>query len=80
MAMDFPRCTEAKDQQALETEWIRKLPALKNVKSLSIRHRVKQDFFDAICLLKNLENLTFWSSKAEDISALQLTTLRTKNL
>lgn len=71
MAMDFPRGTSAKERQALETEWIGILPSLKKAKSLSIRHRVKQDFFDAICQMKNLENLTFWSSKVEDITALQ---------
>jgi hypothetical protein len=68
MAMDFPQGTSTKLRKELESKWIDTLPKLKMAKLLSVRHRVKQDFFDAICKMPNLEGLTFWSSTVEDIS------------
>lgn len=70
LAMDFPQVTSPKVRQEIERAWIETLPTLKNVKSLSVRHRVKQDFFEAICKMSNLESLTFWTSTAEDISSI----------
>lgn len=67
LAMDLPGKT-LKQRQAIEDKWIQLLPLLDNVKVLSIRHRVQQDFFDAICKMKNLERLKFWTSTVEDIS------------
>jgi hypothetical protein len=70
MAMDFPKGTSLKARNEIEKKWIEQLPKLKKIKSLSIRHRVKQDFFEAICKMTNLEELTFWSSPIEDISSI----------
>jgi Leucine-rich repeat (LRR) protein len=70
MAMDLPRGTSLKARKEIETKWIDILPKLNNVKILSVRHRVTQDFFEAICEMKNLEGLTFWSSTVEDISGI----------
>ena len=67
LAMDLPGKT-LKQRQEIEDKWIQLLPLLDNVKVLSIRHRVKQDFFDAICKMKNLERLMFWTSTVEDLS------------
>lgn len=70
LAMDFPQGTSPKVRQEIERTWIDTLPKLKKVKSLSVRHRVKQEFFEAICQMPNLENLTFWTSTVEDISSI----------
>ena len=67
--MDLPG-KSAKQRQQLEEKWIEVLPTLNNVKALSVRHRVKQDFFDAICKMKNLESLMFWTSTVENISSI----------
>lgn len=70
LAMDFPQGTSQKKRKEIEQKWINTLPKLKNVKWLSVRHRVKQDFFEAICEMPNLESLTFWTSSVEDISSI----------
>ncbi|MGK2864351.1 MAG: leucine-rich repeat domain-containing protein [Chitinophagaceae bacterium] len=67
LAMDLPG-KKLKQRKELEANWIAVLPTLDNVKVLSVRHRVKQDFFEAICKMKNLERLIFWTSTVEDIS------------
>jgi Leucine-rich repeat (LRR) protein len=68
LAMDFPDGTTAKDRKTLENKWLDLLPKLDKVKSLSIRLKVSQDFFNAVCKMKNLERLHFWTSTVEDIS------------
>ncbi len=68
LAMDFPQGTSQKVRQEIENKWVDTLPKLKNVKRLSVRHRVKLDFFEAICEMPNLESLTFWTSTVEDIT------------
>jgi Leucine-rich repeat (LRR) protein len=73
LAMDLPGKT-LKQRQAIEDKWIQLLPTLDNVKVLSVRHRIKQDFFDAICKMKNLERLIFWTSTVEDISNIKTLT------
>ncbi len=78
LAMDLPGKT-FKQRQEIEAKWIAVLPTLDNVKVLSVRHRVKQDFFDAICEMKNLERLMFWTSTVEDISNIKKLT-KLKNL
>jgi hypothetical protein len=70
MTMDFPQGTSPKVRKEIEQKWIDTLPKLNKVKSLSVRHRVKQYFFDAICEMPSLEKLTFWSSTVEDISSI----------
>jgi hypothetical protein len=70
LAMDFPNGTSSKVRKEIEKKWIDTLPTLTKVKELSIRHRVKQDFFEAICNMPNLEGLIFWSSTVEDITSI----------
>ncbi len=70
LSMDFPNGTSESKRKEIECKWINALPKLKKVKSLSVRHRVKQDFFEAICQMTNLERLFFWSSTVEDISSI----------
>ena len=45
LAMDFPKGTSQKVRKEIEGKWIDTLPKLNKVKTLSVRHRVKQDFF-----------------------------------
>lgn len=70
LAMDFPASNSIKERKKIETEWLERLPTLNNVKELSVRHRVNQTFFEAICRMKNLETLTFWTSKVADLKSL----------
>lgn len=70
LAMDFPNGTSAKQRKELEAKWIDLLIRLDLVKTLSVRHRVNQDFFEAICKMKNLEQLHFWTSTVENISSI----------
>jgi len=81
LAMDFPPGTSEKVRKEIERKWIDILPELSNVKALSVRHRVKQDFFEAICQMPNIEQLYFWSSTVEDISSIEkLSNLRNLKL
>lgn len=70
LAADFPDSTSLKYRKSLERKWIEILPALKSVKNLFIRHRVDQDFFEAICKMKNLEQLYFCTSIVENLSSI----------
>ena len=70
LAMDFPVETSMKHRKELEGKWVDLLPRLDLVKTLSVRHRVNQDFFESICKMKNLEYLHFWSSKVENINSI----------
>lgn len=70
LAMDFPNGTSMKHKKELEAKWIDLLPRLDSIKELSVRHIVNQDFFEAICNMKNLERLHFWTSTVENISSI----------
>jgi Leucine-rich repeat (LRR) protein len=70
LSADFSPEVSLKYRKDLEAKWLETIPALDRVKSLSVRHKVDQKFFEAICLMKNLESLTFWTSTVEDISSL----------
>ena len=70
LAMDFPVGTSLKHRKELEDKWIDILPKLDLVKTLSVRHRVNQNFFEAICKMNNLEELHFWTSTVENISSI----------
>lgn len=70
LVMDFPDGTSSKHRKELEHKWMNLLPRLDQIKTLSVRHRVNQDFFEAICMMKNLEKLHFWTSTVEDISSI----------
>jgi len=71
LAMDFSHGTSKKVRDKIEAKWIDMLPSLEKVKSLSVRHIVKNDFFEAICKMPNLENLTFWTSRVENITSIR---------
>lgn len=81
MAMDFPESVTPKKRNEFNDEWIARFPVLNHVKRLEVRQRVKQEFFDAICKMKNLESLNIWQSVAEDINEIKnLTKLRSLTL
>jgi len=67
LSMDFLGAT-VKQRKKLEADWIDILPSLDNVRMLSVRHRVNQNYFEAICKMKNLEKLYFWTSTVESIN------------
>jgi hypothetical protein len=69
LAMDFIGATE-KYRKQLEAEWIATLPTLDQVTHLSVRHRVSKPYFEAICEMKNLEHLHFWTAQVEDIASI----------
>lgn len=70
LAMDFPPRTPMKLRKEIEQEWVETLPSLRNLSSLSVRHRVNREFFDSICRIPNLKRLKFISSNVEDISSI----------
>jgi len=77
LAMDFEADVTLGYRKKLEKKWIEIFPKLDNVKFLSLRHRVDQDFFNSVCQMKNLEFLQFWTSTVENITAIKsLTNLR----
>ena len=78
LAMDFPNGTTTKYRKELENKWLQLLPKLDKVKSLSIRLKVSQEFFNAVCKMKNLERLHFWTSTVEDISEISKLTNLTR--
>jgi hypothetical protein len=69
LAMDFIAAT-VKYRKELELEWIATLPKLDQVTHLSVRHRVSQLYFEAICRMKNLEHLNFWTAQADNIASI----------
>lgn len=69
-ATDFPAHTSSKHRKELEDKWMNLLPRLDKIRALSVRQRVNQDFFEAICKMKNLEELHFWASTVDDISSI----------
>ena len=70
LACDFDPEKTLKERKSLEAEWIEILPSLDKVKSISLRHKLDQTFFEAVCSMKNLEELTFWTSTVADISSI----------
>lgn len=68
LAMDLQPGTSARSRTELENKWLNVLPNLNSVRTLFVRHKVNQDFFEAICQMKNLEKLFIWSSTVENIS------------
>jgi hypothetical protein len=81
IALIFPERVSKKTKNEIESIWLDNLPRLYRLKKLYVGHRVKQDFFDLICQLPNLEQLFFYGSGAEDISNIKnLTQLQRLNL
>jgi Leucine-rich repeat (LRR) protein len=71
LAMDFHSNTSTKRRKDIDEQWKKKLPNLKHIKRLDLRHRVDQDYFEAICQMENLEVLNIWTSMVSDISAIK---------
>jgi hypothetical protein len=71
LAMDYANGISDKIRKENERKWIDNLPGLAKVKAISVRHRVKQDFFEAICQMPNIEQLIFWTSTVEDIASIK---------
>jgi hypothetical protein len=69
LAMDFIGATKEIRKQ-IETEWIEIIPRLNNVTALSVRHRVNQEYFEAICKMKSLEKLHFWTTNIESLDSI----------
>jgi hypothetical protein len=67
LSMDFLGATN-KQRKKLEADWIDIIPSLDNVTILSVRHRVNQNYFEAICKMKNLEKIYFWTSTVESLN------------
>ncbi|MBL1411080.1 leucine-rich repeat domain-containing protein [Sphingobacterium faecale] len=70
LTMDFPPATSVKFRNNIAKQWEQLIPTLDNIKSLSFRYRIDENLFEAICKMKNLECLTFWTSNIKDISAI----------
>lgn len=70
LSMDFSAETSLKQRKELETRWIEILPHLDLVTALSCRHKVNQEFFEAVCEMNNIKYLHFWTSTVEDISSI----------
>lgn len=71
LAMDFPSTTTAKRRKEIDEQWKKELPNLKHIKRINLRHRVDQDYFDAICKMENLEVLNIWTSIITDIDQIK---------
>jgi len=56
LAMDLSDKTR-KQRQEIEAKWMSVLLTLDNVRTLSATHRGKQNLFDTICKMKNLERI-----------------------
>ncbi|AZI32862.1 leucine-rich repeat domain-containing protein [Kaistella carnis] len=67
-SVDFDNNISTKEKKKIIAEWLETLQILNRVKSLSVRHKVDSTFFNAICQIKNLENLEIWNSNITDIS------------
>jgi len=81
MALDFPTASSKKTRKEIEDTWINTLPKLEKLKTLAVKHRLNQNFFEVICQLPNLERLYFFGSNVEDISSIaKLTKLQRLNL
>lgn len=81
MALDCPTGSSKKTRKEIEDTWISTFPKLEKLKALAVKHRLNQNFFEAVCQLPNLERLYFFGSNVEDISSIaKLTKLQRLNL
>jgi Leucine-rich repeat (LRR) protein len=60
----------ASKKRELRRVWAETLPKLDNVKYLMTTHQVDQEFFEAICEMKNLEGLYIKWGKVESIDSI----------
>ena len=54
-----------KEKKTIRNHWINALPHLKNVEYLMTTHQIDQEFFDAICQMKQLKGLYIKWGKVE---------------
>ncbi|HEY9000116.1 MAG TPA: leucine-rich repeat domain-containing protein [Mucilaginibacter sp.] len=81
IALAYPERASQKTKNEIENIWFDNLPRLHRIKKLTVHHRLKQDFFDLVCQIPNLEQLFFFGSSVEDISNIKkLTNLQRLNL
>ncbi|WP_405570511.1 hypothetical protein [Winogradskyella sp. Asnod2-B02-A] len=71
LAMDFPSKVSLKKRKEIDEQWKTKFPELTHIKSIGLRHRVDQNYFEAVCEMRNLESLNIWSSNVLDISSIK---------
>lgn len=71
LPMDFRKTKTPEERKAINQVWIDRLPELTHVKQLDLRVRVTQEFFDAVCRMKNLQALNIWTGVVEDISSIE---------
>ena len=55
----------SKEKKQIRNYWIKALPVLSNVEYLMTTHQIDQEFFDAICEMKNLKGLYIKWGKIE---------------
>lgn len=60
-----------KQKKTIRNHWINALPHLKDVEYLMTTHQIDQEFFDAICQMKQLKGLYIKWGKVESILNLQ---------
>ena len=60
----------ASKKRELRRVWAETLPKLDNVKYLMTTHQIDQDFFEAICEMKNLEGLYIKWGKVESVKSI----------
>ncbi len=71
LAMDFPSNVSPKRRTEIDEQWKKELPNLKHIKRLELRHRVDQEYFEAICEMENLEVLNIWTSIITNIGSIE---------
>ncbi|MCL7765459.1 hypothetical protein MPF19_18735 [Polaribacter sp. Z014] len=71
LAMDFPPEVSLKKRKTIDEQWKEKFAELTHIKSLGLRHKVDQNYFEAVCEMRNLEVLNIWTSTVLDISSIR---------
>ncbi len=64
------RNLSASKKRELRRVWAETLPKLENVKYLMTTHQIDQEFFEAICKMKNLEGLYIKWGKVESLNSI----------
>jgi Leucine-rich repeat (LRR) protein len=70
LAMDFLAEVSTKKRNEIANQWKSKFSTLKHIRRLDLRHKVDQDYFEAICEMENLESLHIWTSTVSDIRSI----------
>ena len=71
LAMDFPPEVTLKKRKEIDEQWKEKFSELTHIKSIGLRHRVDQNYFEAVCEMRNLEELSISTSTVLDISSIR---------